>query len=223
MSDFGDSFRIMMKIWIFVAIAPLLAARFAAAQDAPDKYAGKPYKGEPIALPGTIQAEEYDIAPDPKSGVTFGYDRDGNKNDVRVTPDAIGMARMGDGHLSIKGEACNPDGAYLGWTQTGEWTKYTVHVGESGIYRLGGQFAAAGDDGTLSFTFAPLDKGAEITTGPLPVPTTAGFQPGHEVYHVWEKLDDMAEVTLPKGDYVLTVKIEKNAGFNLDFFTVVKK
>ena len=209
--------------FLFVTAPLVLAATTVWAADAPAKYAGQPYNGTALVLPGTIQAEQYDIAPDPKSGVTFGYDRDGNKNDVRKTPDAIGMARMGDGHLSIKGEAQNPDGAYLGWTQTGEWTKYTVHVGETGVYKLGGQFAAAGDDGTLSFTFAPVDKGAAIATGPLPVPTTAGFQPGHEVYHVWEKLDDMAEVTLPQGDYVLTVKIEKNAGFNLDYFTVAKK
>ena len=127
------------------------------------------------------------------------------------------------GTFSIGGEAQNPDGAYLGWTQTGQWTNYLVRVGETGVYQFGGGFAAAGKDGLLSATFAPLGGGAVISTGPLEIPTTAGYQPAHEVYHVWEKLDNLAEVNLPKGDYILTVKIEKNAGFNLDYFTVVKK
>ena len=200
--------------------APSLLAR---ADEAPAPYAGKPYSGAAIELPGTIQAEHYDIAPDAKSGVTFNYDRDGNRNDVRKTPDAIGMARMGNGHLSIKGEAQDPNGAYLGWTQTGEWTKYSVHVAKAGMYRVGGQFAAAGDDGLLSFGFAPANGGPPITTGPLKIPTTAGHQPQTEVYHVWEKLDDMAQVELPAGDYILTVKIDKNAGFNLDFYTFTLK
>ena len=204
-----------------LAIAPFLFAAPLRADDAP-KYAGQPYNGAAIELPGIVQAEEYDIAPDAKSGTTFGYDRDGNKNDVRKTPDAIGMARMGNGHVSIKGEPQNPNGAYLGWTQTGEWTKYTVHVGKTGVFQFGGQFAAAGNDGTLSATFEPLNGGPAITTGPLQIPTTAGFQPEHEVYHVWEKLENLAEIALPAGDYRMTVKIEKNAGFNLDYFTVTK-
>ena len=212
------------KTFLHVPTLVLALATFAAADDAPAKYAGLPYQGKPLSLPGVVQAEEYDIAPSPASGVTFNYNRPGNKNDVRKTPDAIGMARMGKGHVSIKGEPQNPDGAYLGWTHTGEWTKYTVHVNETGVYLVGGQFSAAGDDGTFSFTFTPLAaNGPDITTGPLRVPTTAGYQPGVEVYHVWAKLDKMAEITLPQGDYIMTAKIEKNAGFNLDYFTVTKK
>ena len=209
---------------LLLATAPLilgLATNALSAETTP--YLGQPYNGTAVVLPGIVQAEAYDIAPDAKSGVSFGYDRDGNKNDVRKTPDAIGMARMGNGHVSISGVAQDPDGAYLGWTQTGEWMKYAVKVESAGVYQFGGQFAAAGKDGLLSATFAPLDGSAPVSTGPLAIPTTDGYQPDVEVYHVWEKLDDLAEVTLPKGDYILTVKIEKNAGFNLDYFSIAKK
>jgi hypothetical protein len=208
---------------VFVALGLSLSTGLVLA-DAPAKYAGLPYQGKPISLPGIVQAEEYDIAPDANSGVTFNYNRPGNKNDVRKTPDAIGMARCGQGHVSIKGEPQDPNGAYLGWTQDGEWTKYSVHVSESGVYRFGGQFAAAGKDAKLSATFTPLAvNGAEITTGAVEIPTTDGYQPDVEVYHVWEKLDGVAEINLPRGDYLLMVKIEKNAGLNLDYFSFTKK
>ena len=67
-------------------------------------------------------------------------------------------------------------------------------------------------------TFTP-----QITTGPVEIPTTAGFQPGVEVYHVWETLDHLAEIKLPAGTYVMMFKIENNAGLNLDYFSFTKK
>lgn len=188
------------------------------AADEPALYTGLPYRGQRATLPGTIQAEEYDIAPDAKNGISFNYNGQPGKSAVRTSPDSIGLARFGNGHVSIKGEPKAPESAYAGWTQDGEWLKYSVHIDEAGTYRIGGQFSAAGKGGLLSFSFSPT-----LTTGPVEIPTTDGYQPGVEVYHVWEKLDNLAEIELPKGDAVLTVKIEKNAGINLDYFTFTRK
>jgi hypothetical protein len=41
-----------------------------------------------------------------------------------------------------------------------------------------------------------------------------------EVYHVWETLDHLAEIHLLAADHVMTVKIEKAGGMNLDYFFV---
>ncbi len=58
----------------------------------------------------------------------------------------------------------------------------------------------------------------------MEIPTTAGFQPGVEVYHVWETLNDLGEVKLAAGTYVMTIKIEsQNSGLNFDYFTFTKK
>jgi len=50
------------------------------------------------------------------------------------------------------------------------------------------------------------------------IPTTAGFVPGVEVYHVWEKLDNLGEVKTAGGDVVMTIKIEAMAGLILSRF-----
>ncbi len=58
----------------------------------------------------------------------------------------------------------------------------------------------------------------------MEIPDHRRLQPGIEVYHVWETLDKLAEVKLPAGTYVLTIKIESpNAGLNFDYFTFTKK
>ncbi|BCM91869.1 hypothetical protein IAD21_03746 [Abditibacteriota bacterium] len=181
------------------------------------KYTGLSYKGKPALIPGTIQAEEYDIAPEAANGITFNYNNPATKGPLRTSGDSIGLARFGDGHVTIEGQPEASDQVYLGWTHEGEWLKYTVHVDDSGLYSIGGHFSAANKDSALSFTFSPT-----LTTGPITIPTTAGYQPKVEVYHVWETRDALTEINLPKGDYVLTVKIEKGSGLNLDNFTFTK-
>lgn len=40
----------------------------------------------------------------------------------------------------------------------------------------------------LSITSTP-----ELTTGPIEIPTTAGYQPATEMYHLWETLDKLKD------------------------------
>jgi hypothetical protein len=185
---------------------------------ASSNYAGKPYGGKVRRIPGIIQAEDYDVAPHGVDGITFHYTGTVRNANLRATGDGIALARFGAGHVSVKGEPENPDQVYVGWTETGQWMKYSVHVEETGTYRLGGHFAAAETNATLSVTFTP-----EIKTGPITLPTTAGYQPGVEVYHVWETLDHLADIHLPAGDYVMTVKIENAGGMNIDYLSFTKE
>lgn len=209
------SFAATAFMALAVSSAPLLAD---VPNNVPADYKGQPLSGAPQAIPGTIQAESYDTAAEAK-GVTVGY---GNlkKSDLRPkaeSADGAGLAKYGGGHVLTTGQAEAPDQVYCGWTEQGEWFAYTVKVAEPGTYLFGGKFAAAGKGATLSVTFTPdLSIRAEI-------PTTAGFQPAVEVYHVWGKHENLKEITLPAGVYVMKVKIEKNAGLNLDYFTFTKK
>lgn len=200
--------------WLSVAQAQELASHV------PPGYTGKPLDGTPQTIPGTIQAESsYDVASSGEAkGVTVEVKAELRKSPVRPVADAVGLARYGSGHVSTTGQAEAPEQFYVGWTETGEWLCYTVQVKEAGAYVFGGKFSAGGKGSLVSVTFTP-----ELTTGPVEIPTTVGFQPGVEVYHVWETLDHLAELTLPAGVYVMKVKIEKSAGLNMDYFTFTKK
>ena len=204
-----------------IAIAALIA--FTASADdlpigAPKNYPGKPETGTPLAIPGAIPAINYDISPYGANNITFHYDGDAKKTGFRTGDDSIGIAAFGDDHVSTTGVPEKAGQVYVGWTQPGEWLKYTVTVAEAGTYVIGGKVAAGSTGATLTFSFGP-----DLTTGEIPIPTTAGFQPGKEVYHVWETLDHLAEIKLPAGTYLMKVEMGKVAGLNLETFTFTKK
>jgi hypothetical protein len=205
---------------------PALALTFLATvnfvmADAPSAstvYTGKPETGTALVVPGTIPAIGYDEAPGGGAGITFSYGGKARQTKFRKAADSIGIAEFGKGHVSRAGAAEDPAQVYVGWTQSGEWLKYTLEVKEAGTYVIGAKVSAGAKGGTLRFAFS---SGAD--TGEVEIPTTAGFQPGVEVYHVWETLDHVAEVTLPAGPCVMTVSIGKIAGMNLETFTLRKK
>ena len=215
--------KVLAVVMGLLSIALLVNMRCAA--DSPDvpnhipsEYAGKPETGAPLVIPGTIRAIDYDVSPTGANEITFSYRGTPKKTDYRKDADSIGIAKFGNGHVSTTGTPEAPDQVYLGWTEADEWVKYTVRVTEPGTYVIGGKVAAGSKGATLTFSFTP-----DLTTGEIEIPTTAGFQPGVEVYHVWEKLDNLNEITLPAGLYVMTVKIGKVAGLNLESFTFTKK
>jgi len=185
---------------------------------APKAYPGKPELGAPLAIPGTIPAVDYDVSPYGANNITFHYDGDAKKTEFRAGDDSIGLAAFGDDHVSTTGVPEKAGQVYVGWTQSGEWLKYTVKVAEAGTYVIGAKVAAGSTGATLTFSF-----GTDLTTGEITIPTTAGFQPGKEVYHVWETLDHLAEIKLPAGTYLMKVEIGKVAGLNLETFTFTKK
>jgi hypothetical protein len=184
----------------------------------PADYQGRPETDRPQMIPGVIRAVKYDVAPGDKPGITFSYQGAPRTSDFRAGTDSIGLAAFGDDHINIRGEPEKPGQAYVGWTQPHEWLKYTVQVQQSGVYQIGGKFAAGAKDATLTFSFGP-----DLSTGPLKIPTTDGFQPGHEVYHVWETLDDLGEIKLDAGRYVMKVEIGNTAQLNLETFSFTKK
>jgi hypothetical protein len=197
---------------VFLSVAlPLLA-------DVPSDYKGTPESGAAFAVPGKIAAVGYDAAPGDAPDIAFHKNGKLSKSNVRKSTDSVGIAQFNKGHVTTKGEAEAPDQVYVGWTQAGEWLKYTLDVKEAGTYIIGGKVSAGSTGATLRFTFT---SGAD--SGEVEIPTTTGFQPGVEVYHVWETLDHLGEVTLPAGRCVMTVTVGKTAGMNFETFTLTKK
>jgi len=116
-----------------------------------------PFGGTPRALPGTVQAEDFD-----EGGERVAYHDDSTGNsgaayrstdvDIQATSDAGG-------------------GFNVGWMSAGEWLNYTVSVAQSGSYALTTRAAADGAGGTFHVEFGGANK-----TGPLTIPNTGGWQ-----------------------------------------------
>jgi Carbohydrate binding module (family 6)/Beta-1,3-glucanase len=149
-----------------------------------------PYGGTAAAVPGTVQAANYDTG---GQGVAY--------NVTSVNGSANGYRSDG-----VDLEACTDTGCGydIGWTAAGQWFKYTVNVATAGTYALSLRLAAptAVTDG-----LHVANAAGTSLTGPVTVPATGGWQD-------WTTVT--ASVTLPAGVQTLTVD-QDNAGWNIHY------
>jgi hypothetical protein len=140
-----------------------------------------PYGGTPVALPGLVQAENFDIGAE---GVAY---RD-------ATPGNEGAAyRSTDVDIEPTSDA---DGGYnVGWTRAGEWLKYTVNVTATGSYRLEARVANIGTGASFHVEVDGVDR-----TGPIAVPDTGAWQ-------TWQTVTT-AGIPLTAGESVIRVVLD---------------
>jgi Carbohydrate binding module (family 6)/F5/8 type C domain len=147
-----------------------------------------PYGGTAAAVPGTVQAANYDTG---GQGVAY------NVTSVNGT----GNGYRSDG---VDLETCTDTGCGydLGWTATGQWFKYTVNVATAGTYTV--SLRVASPSGVTDALHIANSAGVNLS-GPVNVPDTGGWQ-------TWATAT--ASVTLPAGQQTLTVD-QDNGGWNL--------
>src|SRR5439155_1587484 len=87
-----------------------------------------PFGGTARALPGTIQAEDFDNGGE---GVAY--------HDVE-SANYGGAYRTSEG-VDIQGTSDTGGGYNVGWMAPGEWLKYSVNFSASGLYTLSGRIA----------------------------------------------------------------------------------
>ncbi len=150
---------------------------------------GGPYGGTPAAVPGTVQAENYDTG-----GQGVGY----SVNSVNGS----GNGYRADG-VNLESTSDTGGGYNVGWTAGGQWLRYTVNVATAGSYTVSLRIAApAAVTGALHLANATGNN----LTGPVNLPATGGWQ-------IWTTVT--ATATLPAGRQVLTLA-EDNGGWNLN-------
>jgi hypothetical protein len=158
----------------------------------------QPFGGTAAAVPGTVQAANYDTG---GQGVAYNVtSTNGTANSYRS--DGVDLEDTAD---TVDTSAAG--GAYdLGWTATGQWFNYTVDVASAGTYALSLRLAAptAVTDGLHIANSAGTNL-----TGSITVPATGGYQD-------WTTVT--ASITLPAGVQTLTVD-QDNAGWNIHFLT----
>jgi N-acetylneuraminic acid mutarotase len=113
-----------------------------------------PFKGSPIAIPGTIEAENFD-----KGGEGVAY------HDTTA-------ANLGKKYRTTEGvdiEAGGSNGFHIAYVAAGEWLQYTVNVTTPGSYAIAFAVASPTHGGTFHLNFDGVNK-----TGALDLPGTAG-------------------------------------------------
>jgi hypothetical protein len=111
----------------------------------------------PVALPGLVQAENFDIG---AQGVAYHDATPGN---------SAGAYRATD--VDIEPSTDTGGGYNLSKTRAGEWLKYTVTVAATAVYTLETRVANVGTGATFHVEVDGVDR-----TGPIAVPNTGGWQ-----------------------------------------------
>ena len=190
------------------------------------------YKDGAQAIPGRIQCEYYDfggesIAYHESDSVNSGSGNynlaDGTYlNEFRINESVdISYTKSGDiddNSFNMVDPEMNQ--LYIGWTNPGEWTKYTVDVKSSGRYRIGIMYTAH-DNGKISISINDKD-----ITGPLEIPSTFVLEDTLDwrQWHHWNYLDNIAEVDLEKGLQTLSLFTVETGQMNYDYleFSIIK-
>jgi hypothetical protein len=151
--------------------------------------ASSPYSGTPIAVPGTFQAEHFDLGGE---GVAYHDQVAGNAGGAfRPTEDVDIIAAAG-----------NATDYVVNNFQTGEWLNYTISVGTAGVYAI--DLAVSSEFSTSRF-HVEVD-GVDVT-GSLPVPHTGSWTTFQWV--------GRKGIVLSAGQHILRVQADEEY-FNLD-------
>jgi hypothetical protein len=153
-----------------------------------------PYRMTPAAVPGTVEAEDFDLG---GQGVAYS-DANANNNG--------GAYRPAEG-VDIEGTTDAGSGFNVGWIEPGEWLEYAVDV-TAGTYDVEVRVASAANGGTLHIEFDGTDS-----TGPITFPGTGGWQN-------WVTVGTL-DVTLGGGLQTMRLAIDAG-GFNVNSIAIVE-
>lgn len=193
-------------------------------------YKGKPFTGAAQEIPGKVQCEFYDLGGE---GVAY-HDADsinngsGKLNPVNGNP--LHEFRINEGadisYTKTNGTDDNPyndvmpemNQVYVGWTEPGEWLKYSVNVKKAGDYTIGLMYTCNGDGG-----IEVLGRDS-VSSGILPVPSTHKDEDtiAWRQWHHWNKVELPGKIHLKEGMQVITLKTVRNGNMNYDYLEFKK-
>ena len=169
----------------------------------PEPVPRKPFKGSAIAIPGKIEAEDFDIngvgETDGVSNTTYNEadgENHGDEKDYRKDAADVDLYKKATGII-------------VGYNNEGDWLEYTVNVSEAGDYTL---FAAVASANATSGFSMSMD-GKEIASFSVPK------NDGEDNYDDYNKVK--ANVSLTEGKHILRMTVT-GAWFDVDYFTFVK-
>jgi N-acetylneuraminic acid mutarotase len=157
-----------------------------------------PFLGSALALPGTIQLDNFDnggegIAYHDTTAANLGGGYRSGGVDIEATTDVIPTAET----ASSPGAGFN-----IGHIQSGEWMNFTVNVAATGSYAIDARVASAVSGGSFHFEI----DGANVT-GSMALPNTGGWQS-------WSTVSS-GSLNVTAGQHVLRLVIEGNLTYDI--------
>ncbi len=145
------------------------------------------YSGEPAAIPGVIEAENYD-----KGGNRFSfYDKDAANKGETYREDAVDV-------VTLDGATCNDSackGYAVGYTEAGEWLEYSVKVATSGKYAIRANVATASETSKIQLFVDGEAIGDTVT-----------FEKVDTTWNVYKEVD-IGVANLTAGEHILKLAI----------------
>lgn len=225
----------VLGLGLVVLCCVFFACRFA--EDKPWQYRGTPFKdqvysGGPQVIPGRVKCAYYDLGGE---GVAY-HDSDAKNSGSGGLNPADGTYlnefRMNEGvdtsYTKFHGEIDNnpynmvepeKDQLYVGWTEPGEWFNMTVLVKTAGVYTIDLMYTS-NRGGSISF-----DLDGAMLTKPIPILSTNNPKdplPWRQWHH-WNRTENLATVTLPRGKHVLTLHVVDQGNMNFDYLEFKRK
>ena len=151
-----------------------------------------PFSGTPISLPGTIQVEDFD-----NGGEGFAYHD--------TTPGNAGGGYRTNTDVDVGG---NSSGYNVGWTISGEWSKYSVNVATTDSYTIQAQVSSV-----YCCPNIHVEVDGTNVTGPMSVPNTGGFG-------AWQTISKTG-VQIPAGFHVVKLVTDSPDGHLIDWLQVL--
>ena len=151
-----------------------------------------PYSGTPVSVPGTIEAENYDLG---SQGVGYSDTTGGNSGGAYRTDDVDVSSTVDNGQ----------SGFNLGWVAQGEWLQYSVNVQQAGTYALSYRVATPQTTGQIQFIV-----GGQVLS------TTNISSTGD--WNTWATVNS-TNVTLAAGSQIIRIKFT-GPEVNLNNFTL---
>jgi chitinase len=150
------------------------------------------YSGTPWTVPGTIQAENYDLC-----GQQWAY--------YDTTAGNTGGAFRSD-DVDIESTTDTGGGYDVGWIAAGEWLNYSAVVTTTGTYQVQLRVAATSSGKTMHVQVDGADVGGAIT-----VPKTGGWQ-------TWATVTT-GTFDLTAGSHILALSFDTGS-YNVNWFSV---
>ena len=223
---------IKIALSLAMSLLSLILLESCSSNSGTGNYTGTPfedmvYKNGAQKVPGKLQCEYYDKGGE---GVAF-HDSDSinsgsgglNKADgsylheFRIN-EAVDISYTKFQDPPIDNNAYNfvdpeKDQLYVGWTDPGEWTKYTIDVETEGTYKLDLMYTA-NQNGTISFSVNDIDA-----SGPVTIPSTfvAEDTVAFRQWHHWNYIENIAQIQLTKGIQTFTIHTVEIGSMNYDF------